>query len=333
MKIAFVGKGGSGKSTLTTLFSLYVASLKKSLLVMDADINMHMPELLGMDAKEFPEKYLSTEKNVKHIQEYLKGNNERIASHAHFKKSTPPARGSRWIDLVQKDPVFFGNYAVTKDHVDLMVVGSYEKDGIGTSCYHNNLSIVENMLSHMRDNEGVLVMDMVAGIDAFAGTLHSQFDMMVLVVEPTRRSMEVYTQYRTLAAEAGIANRLFVLGNKVVSEGDHAYIVEHVSPAHLLGIFPYSTYIHEHDQKGGALSLTALEDTHISQLGKVFEQLQTRQRSLEERLPELWKLHKKYVAQEYIRARVGDLTHQIDESLLEVSPQGLSQIHETSSSR
>lgn len=83
-----------------------------------------------------------------------------------------------------------------------MVVGTYTADGIGTSCYHNNLAVLENMLSHMVDRGEVVIVDMVAGVDAFAGSLHAQFDMVVLVIEPTKRSIEVWKQYEQLAKKA-----------------------------------------------------------------------------------------------------------------------------------
>lgn len=322
MKIAFVGKGGSGKSTLSALFSLYVGALQKSLLVIDADINMHIPELMGVHVEDFSEKFLSEEKNVRDIKEYLKGENTRILSPAHFKKSTPPALGSRWIDLEKKDQDFFKKYAILKDTIDLMVVGSYEKGGIGTSCYHNNLSIVENVLSHTKDNAGVVVVDMVAGIDAFAGTLHSQFDMIVLVVEPTRRSIEVFYQYIELGRAAGIDDRIFVLGNKVRFSADYEYMTAQIPSAYLLGIFEFSSYIYKHDQQGGAFSIDALEEPHRRQLGRIFDHLSSKQRSLAQRLPKLWELHRKYCAQEYIRARVGDLKNQIDPSLIEQTQAG-----------
>ncbi|MGH9549742.1 MAG: hypothetical protein ACRD3W_10220, partial [Terriglobales bacterium] len=48
MKIAFVGKGGSGKSTLTSLFIRYLQrNNNQSILAIDADLNMSLAGLLG----------------------------------------------------------------------------------------------------------------------------------------------------------------------------------------------------------------------------------------------------------------------------------------------
>ena len=42
MKIGFVGKGGSGKSTLSTLFVKYLESQGNKIIAIDADYNMDL---------------------------------------------------------------------------------------------------------------------------------------------------------------------------------------------------------------------------------------------------------------------------------------------------
>ncbi|MBO0849661.1 MAG: AAA family ATPase, partial [Pseudonocardia sp.] len=54
MRIAFVGKGGSGKTTLAALFTRYLAELGLSVLAIDADINQHLGQALGLDEEAVP---------------------------------------------------------------------------------------------------------------------------------------------------------------------------------------------------------------------------------------------------------------------------------------
>ena len=91
MKIAFVGKGGSGKTTMSVLFSQY-ASIEHKVLTIDADINMHTASELGVNTDEI--KILSDKETSLEIRRLLIGDNKRIESVSHFRKSTPPARGS-----------------------------------------------------------------------------------------------------------------------------------------------------------------------------------------------------------------------------------------------
>jgi CO dehydrogenase maturation factor len=50
MKIAFAGKGGSGKTTLSALFTRHLAALGFPVMAIDADISQHLAEALGVTA-------------------------------------------------------------------------------------------------------------------------------------------------------------------------------------------------------------------------------------------------------------------------------------------
>jgi CO dehydrogenase maturation factor len=135
-----------------------------------------------------------------------------------------------------------------------MHVGTYENDGIGTSCYHGNLAIFENVVSHtqLEQNEW-LVGDMVAGTDAFASAAHVLFDAICIVVEPTPESVGVYRQFMGLAKEAGIERRVHVVGNKIMDEDDVKYLANEVDrePAALI---PYDNQLRKLRQTGGRIS-------------------------------------------------------------------------------
>jgi CO dehydrogenase maturation factor len=54
MKIAFVGKWGSGKTTITAYFIKYLLNKKLSVLWFDADINVGLAEAIGINIKKNP---------------------------------------------------------------------------------------------------------------------------------------------------------------------------------------------------------------------------------------------------------------------------------------
>ncbi len=316
MRIAFVGKGGSGKTTLSALFAEYIKTRNPGapLLVIDADLNIHLPELLGITKKISENLHISHPDAVKTIKNYLKGANERIETLGHFRKTTPPGKKSNFIILRDSANPILKHFGIQDGNMRLMIVGTYDTDDIGASCYHNNLAILENILSHLLDHEGTVVTDMVAGVDAFANTLHAQFDLLVLVVEPTKRGMEVFEQYNRLAEDAGISTHLFAVGNKIRTENDRKFIKQRIPEQQLIGFFEESDYLRRKDQEGGGLKSSELENQNQKILAEIFEKLISRPETYQTRLEKLWELHRRYVAQDFIRERFGDLTGQIDTS-------------------
>ena len=95
MRIAFVGKGGSGKTTTAAAFSRYLAAQGRPVVAVDADINQHLAVALGHDGPA--PRPLGAE--LPWLKDHLRGANPRIPSAAAMIKTTPPGRGSRLIDL------------------------------------------------------------------------------------------------------------------------------------------------------------------------------------------------------------------------------------------
>ena len=312
MKIAFVGKGGSGKSTLSSLFILHSIALGKKVIALDADLNMHLDDILGVS---FPEnKKLSRPELVNIIHTYLKGNNHRIIHSDQFLKSTPPGSGSNLI-IARADDQIIERYSVpfSGGQGRLLVVGSYESETIGTSCYHTNLAIAENLLLHMMvPANTVVVTDMAAGTDAFSGTLHAQFDLLVLVVEPSIEGVEVFRQYFALAQSAGIAHQLVVVGNKIEDDEDVKYLKEHVG-RHYIGGLPMLKQVRRARQQGALLSSA---DVPQNELFAVIDAcLNKAAVDPNKRLSYIWKLHRRHVKEPYIVSLFGEgLDKQIDEN-------------------
>lgn len=318
MKIAFVGKGGAGKTTTSSLFAQHV-SYSYPVLAIDADINMHMAELLKVTGN--PTSIMISEKQPSsELKKYLMGSNERILSIDHFKKSTPPGIGSNLINITAKNDWFMNRFSrAASSSLSLVTVGTYSEEGIASSCYHNNLAILENTLSHMTD-DGVTVVDMVAGTDAFASTLFAQFDVLFFVAEPTTRSLAVFEQYKKLAAKGGVLDRLFVIGNKIDDIDDEAYIRKAVGDKYVASI-SRSSQILNVDKGRAELDASKMNESDIAALTKIELVAKKHATPAQSRLELLWKLHRIYVQQKYITERFGDLTTQIDPTFVYPSTQ------------
>jgi CO dehydrogenase maturation factor len=224
MRVAFVGKGGSGKTTLSALFARELARSGAPVLAIDGDINQHLAEALDpAGTADFTAPPLA--EHLTDIKDLLRGSNPRIPSAEAMIKTTPPGRGSRLLRPLGDDPLHT-RHVQQVGGVPLMVTGEFDESDLGVACYHSKLGAVELYLSHLVDGPGeYVVVDMTAGADAFASGLFTRFDMTFLVAEPTRKGVSVYRQYRDHAREFGIP--LAVVGNKVTGEDDLLFLKEH----------------------------------------------------------------------------------------------------------
>jgi CO dehydrogenase maturation factor len=221
MKIAFVGKGGSGKTTLSSLFIRHLAAARVPVVAVDADINQHLGPALGLDEDEAAA-LPALGAHLPEIKEYLRGANPRISSAETMIKTTPPGHGSRLLRIVEENPVYTAcarTVPLDDGAARLMVTGPFSETDLGVACYHSKVGAVELCLNHLVDGRGeYVVVDMTAGSDSFASGMFTRFDMTFLVAEPTRKGIAVYRQYKEYARDFGVA--LKVVGNKVQGPDD-----------------------------------------------------------------------------------------------------------------
>jgi CO dehydrogenase maturation factor len=307
VKIAFVGKGGSGKTTLASLFARYVAASGSPVLAFDADINQHLAVALGMsesDAGALP----PLGANLPLIKEYLRGANPRIADASSMIKTTPAGAGSRLVRPVEDNPI----YAACVREVGgirLAVTGPFGEDDLGVACYHSKVGAAELLLNHMVDGPGEhVVVDMTAGADSFASGLFTRFDVTFLVCEPTVRSVAVYRQYREYAKDFDV--RIAVVGNKVEDADDVAFLREQVGEDLLVSI-GRSRFVRAME-RGTVQPIHALEPDNATALAGM--------RSLADGVEKDWQKFQRQAVEFHLRnvrawgsARAGsDLADQVD---------------------
>ncbi|CAL9485651.1 ATP-binding protein [Streptomyces sp. enrichment culture] len=237
MKIAFVGKGGSGKTTLSSLFIRHLASTEAPVVAVDADINQHLGAALGLDEDEVAA-VPSMGAHLPLIKQYLRGSNPRISSAATMIKTTPPGEGSRLLRVREDNPVYEAcarPLRLDGGVIRLMATGLFTEEDLGVACYHSKVGAVELFLNHLVDGpDEYVVVDMTAGSDSFASGLFTRFDMTFLVAEPTRKAVSVYRQYTEYARDFGVA--LKVVGNKVQSADDLEFLRDEVGDDLLVSV-------------------------------------------------------------------------------------------------
>ncbi|WP_157253890.1 ATP-binding protein [Nonomuraea typhae] len=299
MRVAFVGKGGSGKTTMSGLFARYVAGQGSPVVAIDADINQHLALVLGLAEQPEPLGARLTE-----IKDWLRGDNPRIPSAEAMVKTTPPGRGSRLLsfdDLPYSIP--------TPEGPRLMATGPFGEEDLGVACYHSKVGAVELLLNHLVDEAGeYVVVDMTAGADSFASGLFTRFDLTVLVAEPTRQGVSVYRQYRDHAADFEVP--IAVIGNKVHGDGDIGFLREHVGDD-LLTWMEHSSAVRALEQ-GRPFALPDLEPHNLDALAVLLKHLDAQ--------PKDWDRFGRQTAEFHLRnarawgnARTGlDLALQID---------------------
>ena len=307
MKIAFVGKGGSGKTTLAALFARHAAERGRHVLALDADINQHLAEAIGMTPEEagsLPSMGLEIDR----IKAYLRGVNPRIASASAMIKTTPPGQGSNLLTPGVQNPIF-DHFVRPKNGIELMAVGPFDENDIGTRCYHSKTGAVELLLNHLIDDErSSVVIDMTAGADAFASGLFTRFDLTVLVVEPTMRSLGVYDQYRNYARDHDVTIR--VMANKLDGADDLAFIRDHVGDD-LIGGLSRSPFI-KALEKGRFPPLRDLEPANRAALQDLLLVLGKQKRDWDRYYRDAVRFHRRNAASWANDAAGSDLTLQID---------------------
>ena len=228
MKIAFVGKGGSGKTTLSSLFVRHLVTAGAPVVAIDADINQHLGVALGLDEDEAAAIPAMGE-HLSEIKSYLRGANPRISSASSMVKTTPPGSGSRLLRLGDDDPIH-SRLSVDVAGAKLMATGPFADDDLGVACYHSKTGAVELYLNHLVDGpDEYAIVDCTAGAESFASGMFTRFDLTFLVAEPTRKGVAVYRQWVDYAADYDVALR--VIGNKVHGPEDVAFLREQVGDA------------------------------------------------------------------------------------------------------
>lgn len=287
------------------LFARFLSAQNRTVLAIDADINQHLVQTLGVPSNTAKS---SLADSMPLIKTYLRGGNRRIPDNASMIKTTPPGTGSNMIDVTGTNPIMDA-CAQTMDTISLLSVGGFQEEDLGTKCFHAKTGAVELILNHLidREDEYVLV-DMTAGADAFASGLFTKFDVTCIVVEPTEKSVSVFHQYKKYAE--GFDVNIIAVGNKVMDASDESFLRESIGDA-LIACFSHSSFVKQQD-RGVMRPIQELEEQNRAVLEHVCSHLDQQKKNWNKLYRQACEFHLKN-AESWGNAATGkNLSDQID---------------------
>ncbi len=230
MKLAITGKGGVGKTTLSSTLARLYADEGRTVLAADVDPDANLGLALGLSQEEVDA--------IVPISKLHGLAEERTGA-------TGPGKFYKLNPYVADIP---DTYSRDINGVKLLVMGTVDLGGSGCVCpEHVMLKAVLSSLTYRKND--VVIMDMEAGLEHLGRGTAANMDQFIVVIEPGARSVQTYRNVKRLASDLGV-KRVRVVANKVRDERDEAFVRENIPAEDLLGMIHYNLEIMDADRSG-----------------------------------------------------------------------------------
>lgn len=246
LKLGVVGKGGVGKTTVAGLLATAYAERGRHVVAIDTDSNPNLGLSLGLSLAE-------TEAVPVLPRSTVVGSGGQAAAAdliADYGRQTPAG------------PILLSAIRVAQ---------------AGAGCTCSGHATVRSLLADALDDVDLTLVDMEAGLEHLSrsgGTL-AHADLLVVVCEPTRKSVLTAARTAALAAELGIPE-VVAVGNKARSTADADFFRDALAAEGitLAGVLPYDAEVAAAD-RAGAVGLTPVGPAVQRALADVLDALDT----------------------------------------------------------
>ncbi len=215
---------------LVSFLSIIFAKAGYSVIAIDADPNVNLADTFGFPNSE---KIIPISKMDDLIEERT---GARPGQMAPYFKLNPKVD-----DLPDKCSLKYGG-------IRIMVMGPIKAAGSG--CYCPEGALLEALVAHLLLKvDEMVILDMEAGIEHLTRGTAKGVDKLIIVVEPTRKSVLTGYRVRDLALEIGLQN-IGVVGNKIRNGKEKDFLISNMAGFEFLGFIPYDEGIAEAEITG-----------------------------------------------------------------------------------
>jgi len=249
MKIAVSGKGGVGKTTIASNLAKLFQKEGFQVYAVDADADNSLGLALGISESELNEMKPMIE--MKELIGEISGD------------------GALYTLNPRVDAIIH-QYSIDAGGIRFLRMGGVKKGG--SSCYCRENTFLKALMNTLiMDTKEIVILDMGAGIEHLTRGTSASVDLMLVVTEPGRASVQTARTVEGLAKELGIQEIRFI-ANKVRSAREKEFILSNFSQEELLGILGYDETIAEksmgYGQKQDAVDTQELEDLLYKIVGR-----------------------------------------------------------------
>mgnify|MGYP002604511274 CR=1 FL=1 len=226
--IAVAGKGGVGKTTVCgMMIDALIKGGKGPLLVVDADANSNLNEVLGVEAGV----------SLGQIREEI--------AQAELRGDTIPKSMTK-ADYAEYR---FESALAEEDDFDMLVMGRTQ--GKGCYCYVNG--VLQSQLGKYLPNYSYVVMDNEAGLEHIARGTLPHVDTMLLISDCSRRGVQAVARIAEMIDEMGLnPGQMGLIINRApdgkLDDGVRAEIEKH--GLKLFGVLPHDEAVYRCDCDG-----------------------------------------------------------------------------------
>ena len=243
MKMLICGKGGSGKSTISSLLAKSMAKKGFNVLVIDTDeSNYGLHRQLGM---ELPDDFMNffggKRKMIKRLMKF-------------FKNADVEKMESEPINIFDQKLGFNDlpeEYLTTKDGIRLLAIGKIHDFGEGCACPMGALA--KTLLDNLDvTDEEVVIVDTDAGVEHFGRGVEKGCDAILAVVEPSYESLKLAGKIDGMAK--GIGKKMYFVLNKV-DDDNRAMMLESLDQLNVIGAIPVNKDVSRAGLEGEELDI------------------------------------------------------------------------------